>query len=180
MILDTKPAVDEVRQSVYDTKDYIISVPSTSNIQNSRSTEYKCDICSHIFRSAAKLNVHQQQGCEGLIEINSSVSDCKASALDCSNFECDIKIDEHQTVAEGIVSFKRDTKQPTTAGREKKLTGNKKQNNTTQQDSDDTTLKKRYKCELCDRTYRSRSGLSHHRNTHTGNRPFKCPLCNKS
>ncbi|XP_065579376.1 zinc finger protein 329-like isoform X1 [Artemia franciscana] len=42
-----------------------------------------------------------------------------------------------------------------------------------------STAKKRYQCEICQKSFPSPSGLNIHQRTHTGEKPYKCDICNK-
>lgn len=65
-----------------------------------QQTENTCDICSREFCTSDEFNAHQQQGCEGLIEIGSNIMDCKPTPIDW-NSEYDDGIDEnHSSIQE--------------------------------------------------------------------------------
>ena len=46
--------------------------------------------------------------------------------------------------------------------------------------SDDVTRSGIYLCDLCDKIYKSKQGLSYHIKAHTGEKPHKCAECGKS
>lgn len=68
-----------------------------NTIENEAEAEtmpLKCDICSREFCTVVELDEHrQQQGCEGLIKVESNTLDCKPTVVDFSHPQCDVKID---------------------------------------------------------------------------------------
>lgn len=143
------------------------------------------------------MNAHRQQGCEGLIEIGSIAMDCKATAIDFTSSECDMKTDEIQTLHDDnddgsdVIDDQSTSSVKSNANRcernklrnKSKLSQNKKNGRKIVKQVDATGLNQQYPCKGCDNVYSTAVGLaSHHRHRHTGTREprtFKCPLCDK-
>lgn len=161
-----------------------------------------CEICSHKFSTAKELYVPRQQGCEGLIEIESNVKDCKPTVVDFTNSECYIQTDENNQAPENdsnvIVEQSTysnrvtDRLEQQRAADENKI-GNmvtrriigkkplqKKNRDDKIRRSNETASNKQYPCEFCDRIYGCKSSLMRHLHVHQDKRPIRCALCNKS
>lgn len=55
-----------------------------------------------------------------------------------------------------------------------------KDKNEKAEQSNGKASKKQYSCNKCDRTFACSTNLKKHEHIHTGMRPFKCSLCDKS
>lgn len=142
--VDTKPLVVELVQNVYDSAETSNSFPYTYVARNSTfnqksfgdqrfpNVEHKCATCMLEFCTAPELDMHRQQGCEGLIQIDSSAVDCKPTAVDIANTQCDVETSESPTidVDESMNSKKNASRQKRIKARaENKRSPNKKKNN---------------------------------------------------
>lgn len=187
----------EFVQTVYDPADFSNDFPSTSTTQsntfNQQSFCHKCEICSQAFTTVAELNAHRQQGCEGLIDMDSIAMDCKPTAVDITESESDIKASENQTRydADGLnVNYEQLTNSKSFVNRRKrknpevgnKLSQNKKKNSKKER-LDRQSLIGNHPCDKSNKNNEFRNKYSpnvHHLLSHHPNeRQFECWLCHK-
>lgn len=192
--IERKPLVTELVQTVNDSTEYLNSLPSTStsNARKRQKPKHNCEICSQGFRTVADLTRHRQQGCEGLIEMDSITIDCKPTAVDfytemiehpaIDNDDATNIIDGQSMNSENVANRH---KQKVSADRNK-LTQNKTNNheNNRMKQSDGQATNKRFTCEVCGQIYKGRAGLNYHmeKGCHVNRslRSKKCPLCSKT
>lgn len=207
---ETKVFATELLQTVYASVKNSNNSGSTSNIQSNgfvnysirnhceQQSENTCEICSHEFCTIEELSAHRQQGCERLIDFDSNIMECNPTVADFTNYDIDPGLDEtHATDYEFDVdtpskysecvavridhqsndlnTFRLD---PADIDKKPSNTTNNK-NNATEQ-SDRKVSNKQHTCEMCNRIFSSASNLKKHQHIHSDQRPFKCPLCNKS
>lgn len=180
--IEPKPLAAELVQTVYDSSENSNNFPSTSNDQSDRfhqqlvhsqrkqTPQHKCVICWHNFCSIDELDAHRQQECERLIEIDSNAAECKPTAVDFTESECDIEtgekqaidddnslnvIDQQQSMNSKSIANQHEEKKLKPAST-KKSSQNQKKNNTTEQQSDGKASRKLYPSET---------------------KLFNCPLC---
>lgn len=153
--------------------------------QRKRKLVLKCEICSHVFRTSAELNAHQQQGCEGLMEIDSIAMDCKPTAVDFTN--------ESHTDANDLIGIDHiDLDEQSEYAKSVNKNDVKSSSKHTKSTESPSTDKLQYKCTECGKKYASKKTLSNHRyKVHKGNyvglkydavqidgkMRFQCPLC---
>lgn len=196
--IETKPLAARLFSTVNDSSGYSNNFPTMSTVQNNSFTtqslrnqrrqkpRHKCEICSHKFPTVANLNAHRQQGCEALIEISSVAMDCKPTAVDFMNSQCDIETAENQAKdIERVIDMQSTSSKYVINPKQKKpgdghklLQYGMETGEVVQ--SDQETSRTRYPCELCDKVYTTIVRLTKHRHTHMDERPFKCKLCDKS
>lgn len=182
----------ELVQTVYNSVECSNNQQSFHS-QGTQKLEYKCDICAQEFFTITELNTHRQQDCNGSNEIDSIFVDCKpTTASDFNESESDMdtganQVDDYDDDSNVIDEQPTISKRSTTQRKEKKpvikskLTQNEKKGKKLKKQSNgQRETKKQFACDKCDRVYRDRSGLSHHRHVHTGERPHKCSLCDSS
>lgn len=145
-----------------------------------QNSKHMCDICSHEFRTSGELDLHQQQGCEGLIDLGSTVLD--------SDSECDIKTDENRKAMNNGSSIdtidEQSTSSKSNANRQKRNhepgLSRKRKKIDKSEISNRQALKKRHVCDVCDESYSAKRALLHHRLQHGEHeRQFTCELCDK-
>lgn len=158
--------VNELFPTINDSPVNSISFPTRSTGQSVRLNrlfvhnekirlEHKCEICSHEFFAVAELIAHQQQGCEGLIDIDPIAMDCKPTAIDFTNSECESQMEDNYNGTNVI-------DEQTTGTKEKKRkrprnvakSSESKKISDKLQPLDKKALKKvPLKCQLCDKLY---------------------------
>lgn len=172
-----------------------------------QQSENRCEICSQEFCTALELDAHRQQGCEGLIEIDSNADECKPTAIDYnSNDENDSIVkenesdaNEHKDDQEYLASTstnllkekKKSTQRIKSLTKEHKCdvcsrVFTKKSNLNrhhrlihTHNPERDRKAKLVHRCEVCDRVCENELGLKLHRRTHADEHPFKCAECGR-
>lgn len=174
--------VSELVQTFHDFTEFSNTVPSISATpsntfnqqslrdQSKQNLKQNCEICSYEFCTVAELNAHRQQGCEKLNEIDSIFVDC---------VDDDSKINVKQSTKSKRNANQQNNEQKKSVNK-RKISENKKNSKRLKPANKQRVTKKQYACDKCDRVYSDRSGLSHHRHMHTGERPVKCPLCDSS
>lgn len=120
--------------------------------------------------------------------------DLKPTAVDSTDFQCDIGSDEYQ----GFDSDSNADDTPTNfdkiqtvpsqiipqPGNEIK-SGQKKRKpikkiDKTKPSNEEEAAKKQHACTECGQTFSCTTNLKKHQHVHTGQKPFECPLCSKS
>lgn len=191
--IEIKPYVAEILPiEVRRSADYLTKFPSASNVQSDRfdrqslpdhwkkQNQNKCEICLHEFCTATELNAHR-----GLIDFGSIAMDCEPTALDSSEFECDIEINKNQAIDDEPTNSKSvinryEGKKKKKSGNRNHLLQNQKRDNMAEQQSDEQTSNKQFPCENCDRVYETASDLICHKLLKKCKRLFKCPLCDNT
>lgn len=156
-----------------------------------------CEVCSHQFCIASELALHRQQGCEGLIEINSTVGvDSKATAVDLY-LEYHGDSDENLTIGDEFDANGSDANQIDPKDVDHQDENSAKENgNRTDRDSVSFEIdhkpsfpkkrktgqskrsRGRIKCADCNQTFSNKRCLiAHQRYFHE--RQFECWLCHK-
>lgn len=143
---------------------------------------------------SAQSDQSNQRSLRGRKQIDSVFVDCKPIAEDFTAFESDVDMYESQVKHDDddddeanaidvpstipkIIANKTEKKK---SASKNKAEQNKKKRTKSPKSTKERPAKKKYACDKCDRVYCDRSNLSHHRLMHTGERPIKCPLCEKS
>lgn len=146
--------------------------------------EHKCEICSQEFCKSSELVAHRQQGCEGLIEIDSNADECKPTAIDYNSK------DENNSI-ESANEIESDSNEPREdSTKQKKKSPQRMKSSTkehkrhhrlihTHNPERDRKAKLVHRCEVCDRVCENELGLKLHRRTHTDEHPFKCAECGR-
>lgn len=208
-------AAAEFVQSVYDSVELPNNFPWTTSVQTNISnqqsghdrnekqkTKQKCDICSLEFCTVTELDVHLQQGCEGLIEIESNAVDSKPTAVDLNTDV--IELDKEQSEYSKNALKRRRTnekclksiKLPSKASQQQQqqqpkctkcgVTFSTKSNlarhhrrkhSLRNGQEDEITPKLACNCEVCGKLCENEVGLKIHRRTHFVEHPFQCREC---
>lgn len=156
----------EFVQTVYD------SVEHPNNIQQNQQSHHhhqsdkqqqmrqKCDICSLELSTVAELDVHLEQGCEGLIDIESNIIDCKPTVVDLNT---DFHANDANAVANDFVDLiEKQSGRSTNALKRRKI--NEKSLKLPPKESQ---RQQQPKCIECDETFSTKSNLArHHRRKH--------------
>lgn len=159
--------------------------------QRKRKLDQKCEICSQGFRTVADLDAHRQQGCEGIIDIDSIAMDCQPTAVDFNTefhsndtdaIGNDFSVDKQLKLAKSATkNGAKRTKAMKKASKSTKLSPKESQLQHQQQQQP--------KCIECGETFSTKSNLArHHRRKHMANEQednrntklaCSCEICGK-
>lgn len=159
-----------------------------------QKSTHKCEICMQEFCVALDLDAHQQQGCEGLIEIDLNADECKPTAIDCnSNDENVSNESDVEQLGDDLASKQkrksvRRLKSPAKehecdmCGRIFTKKSNLNRHHRlihTHNPERDGKAQLVHRCAVCDRVCENELGLMLHRRTHADEHPFKCADCGR-
>lgn len=147
------------------------SLQSHSKYQNRN----KCEVCLHQFCIASELTLHRQQGCEGLIEISSTVAvDRKVTAVDL-HLEYHAESDEHFAIGDRFEANESDASQTDLRDADENFAEencSRTDDSTSFRYDHNPSLKRKGKsdqsrgqieCADCDRTFATKKQLNAHR-----------------
>lgn len=164
--------------------------PSKSDSCNHQT---KCEICSQEFCTLQSLEVHREQGCEGLIETVSVFFDSKPTIVDCG-YEHEIGNDGSDAIDAAIFSSSgkqilenfapfRKRKKPTINSNRGRTKYVKSSNETVRREANAvnsrSTRAAQHQCKICGRSFSKKSNLTRHHSIHSGETPFECWICHK-
>lgn len=123
---------------------------------------------SQIFCSVAELDAHQQQECDGLIKTESNFLELKPSVVDFVESESEMDTCENQAT--------EDNDDDRLGAIDEHITNSERRGGRKNRSNGKLYT---YKCETCDRTFRSSANLKQHNKLHdpAEQGPFECPLC---
>lgn len=152
-----------------------------------RHYESKCEICWLKFPSVYELDVHRQQGCEGLIEIDANAADeCNVTTNEWNNSPYHSDGNDNAMPFDDINDDDFDVKEPkyfkSVADARKAL---QKKRNQIKKEAPSKPSKKdaprwQYRCDVCGLPFSKQSNLSRHLAKHDGVMPFECWLCHQT
>lgn len=143
----------------------------------------KCEICSHEFCTPPELLAHQNQGCEGLIDIDSTDIDRKPNVFDW-NLEFNSEFNENQAIDDEGDYANADEQHAQSDYQKYTDSSVSISFNQTQKATETIKLEQSNKhpeCEFCGRSFSFKSNLRfHQRHVHGFKRQYSCDYCDKT